>query len=140
MTRKSKNVEIVLVRYSSNYILICKHFYFIRPLFAKPNPPSVSHREIYLKFSKPYTKFELLHEDWLGWQEAFRIWGCTQFFQPLPQNGRISVLKRPFSMKPSYTSLWTRLRIYGVEIKSSHNGSLYLERHSNLRLDRQFVT
>ena len=37
MTKKSKNVEIVLIRYSSNYILICKHFYFIRPLFAKPN-------------------------------------------------------------------------------------------------------
>ena len=37
MTKKSKNVEIVLIRYSSNYILICKRLYFIRALFAKPN-------------------------------------------------------------------------------------------------------
>ena len=34
MTRKSKNIEIVLIQ--SNYILICQHFCYIRPLFAKP--------------------------------------------------------------------------------------------------------
>ena len=36
-TKKSKNVEIVLIRYSINYIFICQHFCYIRPLFATPN-------------------------------------------------------------------------------------------------------